>query len=294
MLPSTFISYTERDLEKLPARPARSHKGVFGRVVCLCGSHGMAGACYLAGLAAYRSGAGLVELVTVESNRAILQALLPEAIVTAYDDEMPDLRIITEAVARADALVIGCGLGTSAVSGRVLETALTYAQAPTVLDADALNLIAKRPHLRPLLHGTILTPHPTEASRLFGIPVEKILADIPSHASRFAEELGCVCVLKDHNTVVADGANPLFWNTSGNSGMATGGSGDVLAGLIGGILAQQKHLASTDAYLAATLGVYLHGLCGDRAATRMSEYSVMASDLIAALPEILCTRFPHT
>lgn len=290
----TFISYTENDLKMLPARPARSHKGSFGRVVLLCGSRGMAGACYLAGLAAYRMGAGLVELVTPESNRTILQTLLPEAIVTPYDDESPSLRTVTAAVARADALVIGCGLGTSATSASVLETALTYADAPTLLDADALNLIAKRPHLRSLVRGCIITPHPMEASRLFHLPVEQILSDLPAHAKKFAEELDCVCVLKDHRTAVADGKHPIFCNTSGNSGMATGGSGDVLSGLIGGILAQQKQRGEIDLYLAATLGVYLHGLCGDRAAARMSEYAVMASDLCAALPEILFNFFPNS
>lgn len=284
---SSFISYTEKDLERLPPRPERSHKGTFGRVACLCGSCGMAGAAYLAAYAAYRTGAGLVEIITPESSRTILQTLLPEAIVTTYDDEDPDLRTITASVARADALVIGCGLGTSAASACVLETALTYATAPAVVDADALNLIAKRPHLRPLLCGKIITPHVGEASRLFRIPTEELLSDISAYAARFANHLDCVCVLKDHHTIVAAPNQPLYKNTSGNSGMATGGSGDVLAGIIGGLLAQQKNLAAPDPYLAATLGVYIHGLCGDCAAACLSEYSVMASDLIEALPEIL-------
>lgn len=284
---NAFLSYTERDLEKLPARPARSHKGSFGRVVCLCGSRGMAGAAYLSAHAAYRTGAGLVELVTPESNRTVLQTLLPEAIVTAYDDEKPDGKVIVQAVTRADALVIGCGLGMSSISAHVLELALTHAEAPTVLDADALNLIAKRPHMRPAVAGKIITPHPMEASRLFRVPVENILDDIPSHAARFAEALACVCVLKDHNTAVADTTHATFRNESGNSGMATGGSGDVLAGIIGGILAQQACLCEPDAYLAATLGVYLHGLCGDRAADRLGEHAIMASDLIGAIPEVL-------
>ncbi len=287
MSSSTFISYTEKDLEKLPPRPERSHKGTFGRVLCLCGSRGMAGAAYLAGLAAYRTGAGLVEILTPESNRTILQTLLPEAVVTVYDDDNPDLRTVTASVARADALVIGCGLGTSAVSARVLETALTYATSPTVLDADALNLLAKRPHLRPLVRDKIITPHVGEASRLFRVPTEDILSDIPAHAARFAENLNCVCVLKDHQTIVAAPNHPLYKNTSGNSGMATGGSGDVLAGIIAGLLAQQKNSSGPDAYLAATLGVYLHGLCGDLAAEKRSEYAMMASDLVGALPEIL-------
>ena len=280
-----FLSYTEQDLSLLPARPARSHKGTFGRVVCLCGSHGMAGAAYLSALAAYRSGAGLVEIVTPACNLPVLQTLIPEAIVTAYDDECPNTRTIVRAISRADALVVGCGLGTSSVSADLLSLALTYADAPTVVDADALNLIAKRPHLRELLIGKIITPHPMEASRLFRVPVEEILSDIPAHAARFSEELRCVCVLKDHRTAVSAEGRPLFVNTTGNSGMATGGSGDVLAGIIGGILAGQK--PNANAYLAATLGVYIHGLCGDRAAARLGEHALMASDLIASLSEVL-------
>lgn len=280
-----FLSYTEQDLSLLPARPARSHKGTFGRVVCLCGSRGMAGAAYLSALAAYRSGAGLVEMVTPACNLPVLQTLLPEAIVTAYDDEQPNTREIVRALSRADALVVGCGLGTSNVSVDLLSLALTYTDAPTVVDADALNLIAKRPHLRELLVGKIITPHPMEASRLFRVPVEEILDDIPAHAARFSSELHCVCVLKDHRTAVAAEGHPLFINNTGNSGMATGGSGDVLSGIIGGILAQQK--PSADAYVAATLGVYIHGLCGDRAADRLGEHALMASDLIASLPDVL-------
>lgn len=288
---SAFISYTEKDLFRLlPERPERSHKGTFGRVVCLCGSRGMAGASYLAARAAYRVGAGLVEIVTPESNRTVLQTLLPEAIVCAYDDETPDLRTIVQAVGRADALVVGCGLGTSAVSASVLETALTYVTAPTVVDADALGLLATRPHLHSLLRGKIITPHPAEASRLFRVPVDAIVADIPAYAVQFSELLGCVCVLKDHRSVVAAPEHPIFQNTSGNSGMATGGSGDVLSGIIGGLLSQQKNLSAPDAYLSATLGVYLHGLCGDRASARLSPYSVMASELIEALPEVLCIK----
>ena len=280
-----FLSYTEKDLALLPTRPPRSHKGTFGRVVCLCGSRGMAGAAYLAAHAAYRSGAGLVQIVTPACNLPILQTLLPEAIVTAYDEENLDEKAIVRAFSRADALVAGCGLSTSATSADLLALALDYASAPTVLDADALNLIAKRPHLRSTLKGKIITPHPFEASRLFDVPVEEILRDVPAHAARFAEELACDCVLKDHQTAVAAEGHPLFLGTTGNSGMATGGSGDVLAGIIGGILAQQKLCPAP--YLAATLGVYIHGLCGDRAAERLGEHAVMASDLVASLPEVL-------
>ena len=280
-----FLSYTEQDLCRLPARLPRSHKGTFGRVVCLCGSRGMAGAAYLAAHAAYRMGAGLVEIVTPACNLAMLQTLLPEAIVTVYDAPDPDTRAIVRALTRADALVVGCSLGTSEISADLLSLALQYGNAPTVLDADALNLIAKRPHLRPFVQGKIITPHPFEASRLFGIPVEEILRDVPAYAARFSEELKCVCVLKDHNTAVAARQNPIFFNTTGNSGMATGGSGDVLAGIIGGILAQQK--PTPNVYLAATLGVYIHGLCGDRAAERLGEHALLASDLIASLPEVL-------
>ena len=282
-------SYTKKDLAMLPTRPERSSKGTFGRLLCVCGSEGMAGASYLAAKAAYRTGAGLVEILTPECNRTVLQTLIPEAIISTYSAESPSASAIRASVARADALVIGCGLGVSLTSQKVLSAALCAANIPCVIDADALNIISKNAELFYLLKGRIITPHPAEMSRLLGgasaEKIKEILGDIPSVAHSFAKEHGCVCVLKDHRTAVSDGSERVYINQNGNSGMATGGSGDVLAGIIGGILAQMKD--APDPMLAATLGVYIHSLCGDKAAEELGEYSLIASDIIDALPKVL-------
>lgn len=281
----TRFSYTERDLSFLPFRPQNSHKGTFGRVLCMCGSTGMSGAAYFAAKAAYRTGAGLVRILTAEENRTVLQTLLPEAIVTVYSAS--DLDGLREAVAWADVLVIGCGLGVSADSRLCLSEALRLrGEKPLVLDADGLNLLARNPSFAKYIQGAVLTPHIGEMERLIAADGRKILADPPQAAAAFAQKHDVVCVLKSHRTVVSDGGERLYVNTSGNSGMATGGSGDVLAGIIGGILAQSRN-GSLSAMDVACLGVYIHGLCGEAAARKKSEYAVMASDLLDCLPDVL-------
>lgn len=282
---------TPRDIPSLlPLRPERSSKATFGRVVAVCGSRGMSGAAYLAALAAYRVGCGIVELVTPEENRTILQTLLPEAIVTCYDSDAPNNSDIAAAISRADAAVIGCGLGTNATAREVLETALVSLRCPAVLDADALNILAAKPTLwSSVPHGTVITPHPGEASRLSGFTVEQILEAVPEAARSISESHGVICVLKNHKSIITDGFTT-YINGFGNSGMATAGSGDVLAGVIAGLMSAEAAAAAPspcDTLTAAALGVLLHSLAGDAAAARLTEYSVMASDIIAALPEVL-------
>jgi len=270
----------------LPSRPQESNKGTFGRVLCVCGSVGMSGAAYLSAKAAYRVGAGLVRILTVEENRSILQTLLPEAIVTTYDATAPDCSVIDEAEAWADVLVIGCGLGVTQASREVLARLLRTSEKPKVLDADALNLLSRNPSLLKYTRGAILTPHPMEMSRLCGRSVEEILDDSEKIAHEFAERYGAVCVLKRHRTLTADGEGRVYRNTTGNSGMATGGSGDVLAGVIGGLLAQLRDGELPLAEIAAT-GVLLHGMSGDLVARELGEHSLMAGDLLDALPAVM-------
>ncbi len=276
---STF-SYTSADLRRLPPRPAESNKGTFGRVLCVCGSYGMAGAAYFAAKAALRTGAGLAEILTVRENVSVLQTLLPEAIVTAYDSAEPDVEIIKAALNRATAVVCGCGLGVSSTSRAVLACVLRNATIPTVLDADALNLVSKNPSFLKRIKGAIITPHMLEFSHLSGVSVKEVLDSPEVFALDYARKNSLICVLKDHNTVVSDGGDKIYINNTGNSGMSTAGSGDVLAGIIAGIAAQSR-CASLD---IAALGVYIHGLAGDIAAKHLSEYSLMASDIIDALP----------
>ena len=275
-------------LSYMPPRKVRSNKGDYGRVLCVCGSTGMSGAAYLAARAAYRVGAGLVEIFTHESNRVILQTSLPEAIVTCYGDSH-DSAALQTALRRANCVVAGCGLGVSPLSRALLEDLLHSVDVeatPTVLDADALNLLSQNPSLLKYARGTVITPHALEMSRLTGKSIEDILADPQRAASEYASSHDLICLLKDHRTVVSDGGERIYLNTTGNSGMSTGGSGDVLSGILGGIFAQGRNGVASP-LLLTSLGAYIHGRCGDIAAAELSEYSLMASDLINALPKVL-------
>ena len=274
---------------RLPKRRADLNKGDCGRVLCVCGSSGMAGAAYLCAKAAYRSGAGLVEIFTHESNRTILQTLIPEAIVTTYNEEYTKNDILPS-LERADAIVAGCGLGTDTLAKEIISALLREVnteEKPLILDADALNIISKSPTLLKYARGSVITPHVKEMARLTGKEVSEILESPAFIAHSFAKINSLTCVLKSHITVASDGSDKVYVNTTGNSGMATGGSGDVLAGILAGILVQKRNDKEKDTLTDAALCVYLHGLCGDIAAESLTEYSLMASDIINALPQAL-------
>ena len=277
-----IFSFDQFPKHLLPERKERSCKGDFGRVLCICGSYGMAGAAYLCAKAAYRSGAGLVEIFTHEDNRAILQTSLPEAIVSAYN-EANFSDILELSIKKADCIVAGCGLSVTPLSRNILSYLLHNTdpkEKPLILDADALNLISKNPSFLKYIKGAIITPHALEFSRLSGDSVESILLSPADLAFEYARKNSLTCVLKDHNTIVSDGSYRLYLNNTGNNGMSTAGSGDVLAGIIAGLIAQDKS-SSLD---ITALGVYIHGLCGDIASRNLSQYSLMASDIIDALP----------
>lgn len=278
----------------LSPRPRRTHKGNYGRLSLVCGSVGMAGAAVLAAGAALRSGVGLARVITPEANRIILQTSLPEAVLTLYEQKVPDLP-------PADGYVVGCGLGQSTEARRVLEAVLSLpCPVPTVLDADALNLIAASPELwdTPLLNHPerciVLTPHPAEMARLTGRSVSDVLRDVPGAARTLAAQRGVTVVLKDAHTMVAAPDGELYISVAGNAGMAKGGSGDLLAGIIGSLLTQcHFRLARgelTPACVAAA-GVYLHGAAGDLAAERLGEHGMMPSDILQMLPQV--TRPGH-
>ena len=276
------LTYTRTLLHSLPTRSQESNKGTFGRVTVAGGSKGMSGAAYLAAKAAYRTGCGLVSIVCPEANRVIYQTQLPEAVLKVYPDEDAGEDWLKDALAGSSAIVLGPGLGQSENALNLVRWTLEAASMPVVLDADGLNLLAAHPELwSKVPFGTVIKPHPAEMARLLRCPVETVTADIPGTALSFAEEHGVVCVLKSHRTAVSDG-NRLMVNNSGNSGMATGGSGDVLAGIIASLIAQ-----GMAPYGAACAGVYLHGLAGDDAAARLGEHALMASDIIDSLPAVL-------
>lgn len=293
--PEVFY-YEPEDFLKLPKRMKYSNKGTFGRVLIIAGSRNMCGACFLSGKAAYRTGAGLVKVLTVEDNRNIMQTLLPEAVSTTYNpadfkNKLEIDRIIKE-MAWATAIVIGPGMGINGASEKLLDIVLENAKVPVVVDADALNILAARCSLceeeteerlssLTLSNNMILTPHLMEMARLLDKDVEEIRRNIMDTAARTAGNQGCTVVLKDARTIVSDGKQS-YINISGNNGMATGGSGDVLTGIIVALLAQ-----GMDHFEAAALGVYLHGLAADYAAKKGSCYSLMAGDIIEALSYVL-------
>lgn len=266
----------------LPGRRPNSHKGDYGKALIIAGSRGMAGAAYLAALAAYRTGAGLVQIYTPEENRTILQTLLPEAIIRCYDffDERELLRLLDW----ADVVSIGSGLGTSDKSRRILQTTLENVHVPCVVDADGLNLLAEHSrYLDRLPHENfVFTPHMKEMSRIVRRTVEELQRDRMEILSQFTGENRVTCVLKDARTCVCRHGEHPFVNLSGNAAMAKAGSGDVLAGVITGLLAQ-----GMPCFDGAVLGVYLHGLAGDAAREEKGAYSVLARDLTDALGAVL-------
>lgn len=267
-------SYEKLELKKkLPLRSEDSNKGDYGKLLLAAGSRNMCGAAYLAGKAAYRSGVGLVYIYTEECNRVILQELLPEAVLITYQPEQWDRSQLETALQGKTAVAAGPGLGKSTCAGEILQTILKN-RLPKVLDADALNLLASHPQWYKLAQDSfVVTPHPMEMSRLTGIPVKEIQEHRRKIALDYAREHHLVTVLKGSHTVVTDGLEE-YINNTGNHGMATGGSGDVLTGVIGAFLAQKM-----DLFEAARLGVYVHGLAGDTVRKERGTYSMMAGDI---------------
>lgn len=283
---NTF-SYNKKDLRaRLPKRIENSNKGTYGRVLVIGGSPCMSGAAYFAAKSAYRTGAGLVEILTHEKNRVILQTLIPEAILSVYNSKKINFKAIEASISKASVVIIGMGLSQSPSSLEILKFTLDKCNVPILIDADALNLIASnREMIKDVMScnsSVIITPHLAEMSRLTGFEISEIASNIPHYAQEFSNQNHVICVLKDHNTAVAQPySDKIYINKSGNNGMSTGGSGDVLDGIIGALVAQKL-----DPYDAATLGVYVHGLAGDIASKELSEYSVMASDIIDVLPQV--------
>lgn len=269
-------------LPSLPNRKDDSHKGDFGRALVIAGSRGMSGAACLAGAGALRGGAGLVTMAVPHCILNIIASFEPSYMTIGLPDDdhgrilQTAIQPLTQILSKQSAVAIGPGLGQSnGLLDLVVELYRTI-HVPCVFDADALNLLAKRSYLlkRPVETAPrIITPHVLEFSRISGIPVEAIEADRTGTAAEFAQKNHVVVVLKGCNTVVTDGTHVAI-NTTGNSGMATGGSGDVLTGVIAGLLAQ-----GLPVFEAAHLGVHVHGLAGDLAAEELSKPGMIASDL---------------
>jgi len=273
---------------RLPNRLPAGHKGTFGRVVIVAGSLGMSGAAILCARGALRVGAGLVTVACPTAINDILETAVPEAITLPLPDEGGRLTAaaldpLIEAIAPADAVAVGPGLSRHPEVQAVIRRLLPHVSTPLVLDADGLvaftdhrEALGKRPS--PL----VLTPHPGELGRLIDTPPETIDAGRIEIAQRFAGDHGVTLLLKGRPTVLTTpGAAPLL-NPTGNTGLATGGSGDVLTGMIVGLLAGGAAPAD-----AAAAGAYLHGAAADRLATTIAERAITPSDLLAALPETI-------
>jgi hydroxyethylthiazole kinase-like uncharacterized protein yjeF len=273
----------------LPVRPPNAHKGTFGTVVVLAGSLGFTGAAYLASTAAARSGAGLVRLLVGETIYPVLASKVTEVMATPVPEVAPGVvghaahDSVLRHLADATAAVIGPGLGRDRSTWRLVVDLALHAECPLVIDADGLNALADSPRTkRKLGPRRVLTPHPGEMARLVGKSVDAIESDRPGTARRAAKEWGAVVVLKGAHTVVAhpDGR----WSEDPHEvpALATGGTGDVLAGVIGALIAQ-----GSDPFSAAVTGVYIHAAAGRRVAQRLGDSGLLASDLLLEIPLVM-------
>lgn len=301
-------------LRKIPARRSDSNKGTYGKILVAAGSEGMCGAAYLAGLAAYRSGAGLVRILTPASNRLIVQSLLPEAIFTGYDSDS-NFRVLSEAnVSWADILVLGPGLGTEALSVTLVRELLQAIAAQCdasrskwarkfpllLIDADGLNILSARPELMQLVDQialqipVVVTPHPMEMARLSAVSLQEIL-QCPAHAAEaLAAAHGTITVMKGSETIVLDADGHAFQNLEASPALSKGGSGDVLSGAIAGVYAvlradgidalneappeEQRTLWRSMAFDATVTGVLLHAEAGRQAAKIHGTHGVLARE----------------
>lgn len=270
-------------LSLLPDRNPWGHKGNFGKLLLLCGSRGYTGAAFFAAMGALRAGAGLVFLGVPESIYGIEAVKLNEPVIFPLPDESGRLSAdavpeILSRLPRMDAVLVGPGLGQSEGTLAVVRAVLENAQCPVVVDADGINVLsAHRDLLRGRKSPTILTPHDGEFARLGGVIGEDRMAA----AAALAEDLGCVVLLKGHETCITDGVNG-YINPTGNPGMAVGGSGDVLAGVITALLG-----AGLPPLEAAACGAWLHGAAGDRCASELGQYGMLPTDMLSALPRLM-------
>ena len=270
-------------LSLLPDRNPWGHKGNFGKLLLLCGSRGYTGAAFFAAMGALRSGAGLVFLGVPESIYGIEAVKLNEPVIFPLPDAGGRLsadavpEILTR-LPQMDAVLVGPGLGQSEGTLAVVRAVLEKAECPVVVDADGINVLsAHRDLLRGRKSPTILTPHDGEFARLGGVIGE----DRMSAAAALAEELGCTVLLKGHETCITDGTDG-YLNPTGNPGMAVGGSGDVLAGVITALLG-----AGLPPLEAAACGAWLHGAAGDRCAAELGQYGMLPTDMLSALPRLM-------
>lgn len=291
-LPKVF-TYEKEDLKRIPERSRRGNKGSFGKLSVFAGSSRVSGALLLSVLSAYRTGCGYVRAFTEESNRDILAREVKEAVTATYrekataltDGEMADLKDTYEF---ASEVILGPGMGLGPLADEIVSYVLKEDKKPVIVDADALTIISRNEKLQEYLCFTaksrkfpiIFTPHPGEFARLLSKDIKEVKENLLQEGISYAERMGIILVCKEARTLVINGNDGrVYINRSGNEGMATAGSGDVLTGMLAGMLGSKM-----EPYEAVCMGVFLHGLCGDRAKERNGSAYLMASDLIEELP----------
>ena len=261
---------------KMPIREQNSNKGTFGRVLNIAGSKNYIGAAYLSSLAVLKTGAGYVALASDKNIIDSVSKLLPETVFLSRSEALKNID-------KYDVYLIGCGLGQSFLSKiwfkRFLNR-LQNSENPIVIDADGLNILAKLNLFLP--QNCIITPHPAEAARLLGVNVGNVISNLEDSAKKLSNKYNCVTVLKTHSTLVCAKDGEIYTNEHGNSALAKAGTGDVLAGIITGLLAQKM-----TPFESAKLGVYLHSRAGEIASEELTEYSVLASDLVNYFPKVI-------
>ena len=276
----------------LPVRPADSHKGDYGHTLIVAGSKQFTGASILCSLGCLRCGSGLTTVAIPSSLNVQITKRLPPEVMTVY---LPDddgyispaaAKVILDfsSESKITSIAFGCGISTELCTEKFTERFLSKNKIPLVIDADGLNNIQENVKiLKKLKSDAVITPHPAELSRLMKISISDIQKNREKTAKKFAADYGIICVLKGFETVISDGKD-VFVNTTGNPGMATGGSGDVLTGMIAAFIGQTKNLID-----AACLGVYLHGCAGDLAAREKTQISMLTTDLINKITEAIKT-----
>ncbi len=286
-----MTGYKEIIKPNIPPRAAESHKGTFGTALLFCGSYGFAGAAVLAAKGCLRSGVGLVKSVVPNKIYDICAASVPEAVFLPLKSDIKgkfgkiNKKMLYGHIVKANSILVGCGMGVSGNNLKIVEYLIDNAKSPLIIDADGINLVSRNIDiLKRAKTPIILTPHPAEMSRLTGISVEKIQKDREKIAKEFAVKYGVYLVLKGNRTVVAAPNGEVFINPTGNAGMATGGSGDVLSGIMASLLCQSTNILS-----AVAAAVYIHGAAGDLAAEKFSQIALLPSDIIEELPCVFKT-----
>ncbi|WP_302625173.1 NAD(P)H-hydrate dehydratase [uncultured Eubacterium sp.] len=272
---------TGEDLSWIPKRANYSNKGTYGKILIIAGSKDISGAAVLCAKAAFRAGAGLVRVFTHENNREIIGRLLPEAMINTYNTEKFDFKILESCLKWCDVVAVGPGLGIGTVQKMIVEKVIESG-IQAVIDADGINNVADDERIKKKLHKKlILTPHLGEMGRFIHKPVKDIAKHLIQYAKDANYKYGVNIILKDARTVIAT-EGQVYINLTGNSGMATAGSGDVLTGMIAGLIG-----VGTDFNKVSFIAPYVHGLAGDRAAEKVSKSGLMASDIIEELKNII-------